>query len=139
MFVTSFMLFQQNSSSLSCSLLFFQSELNYPPCFFSCAITGHYRATRLTFSKFSNCITPSAYLLIFPSLLLLIKVLKPIQRQKYASIFLIGSTTFYSTIFILVREKEKVEKGDWMEGCVGNVNDALLSQVLQHEETVCIF
>lgn len=26
-----------------------------------------------------------------------------------------------------------------MEGCVGNVNDALLSQVLQHEETVCMF
>lgn len=57
---------------------------------FPCPITAHHRATRLHFSRFSNCFTPAAYLWSshLPIFLLLIKVLKPMQRkQKYASVF----------------------------------------------------
>lgn len=140
MFVISLMLFQQSSSFLSCSLLFFQMELNYPPCFFSLSYHSPLQSHKITLFQICKLLHTNCLSFGLP--------ISPIAHHSFKTNtekievcfhFLIASTSFSSIIFILVREEEKLEKGDWMEGCVGNVNDALLSQMLQHKENVSMF
>lgn len=109
------MLFQQSSAFLLCSLLFFQIELNYHPCWFVFPVLSQ-PITELQDYTFLDFRTASHQLLIFDL------PISPIAHQSFKTnaekrevrFCFLASTSFCSTIFILVREKEKLEKGiEW--------------------------